>query len=430
VGYEEYSCHLAFNFEAGICQHISMIIVGPGECEEAAIRRLVAEMLCLEHGARALKADLTPEPEPHAPWPILRVPPRTRRGVAYTIHYRPSVGVVYTDVPFDQFTAAVLPLLHAAGVAHLLRFRAVEATMGVTIRAEPQLPPTTVIRSSGNWPSIRGNKSCARLIFRHTGIMAGIPYFSTRAAFMWVIEPTHQVSQTEGSSLGVLNAGVAGIVYDRRIPGLARSLDPGPLRFQTVLPPKLNGLRLACPLVHGGGTLTYGGHAAPFSNTEAWSALPLETSPDLDRKNARCICCAAPVGGKAVVLRRICGPTDNHGGPVWSSARVPLSPRELICGICWMQLPPGCVEHLGALAYQTTLPWSQAGACDTGSALATLLAGTPTPTHVPGVVRVTTAAGDILLIGNNLDAHRLAIWAAGGNIPTIEGVDIIEARPA
>ena len=220
--------------------------------DPAAERRLVCEMLCLEHGARAVGPDdpRVAAPLPHAPWPVVQAG-------ATTLHYRPALGVVfYTAGPgFDitRFVHRVAGLLADASADHLRGPRAVASSFATTARACARVPARPRAATSTNQYENARQLSLElrddvapdaqflrQLTYCHAGhsnpdftlgldhsIFTGftlnsIPVISRRAVFTWVFLPatvlltglsSHEASQRFDMT-NTVNAVVAGLLYD------------------------------------------------------------------------------------------------------------------------------------------------------------------------------------------------------------------------
>lgn len=267
-----------------------MRILRPTDGHEASVRRLHRLMLNYERGALAFDAAGAPLPPPHAPFPLIVVPPLTERGFACHVHMKPAVGFVfYTPRPglsprklAEELGKAFEAEAGAGGDAHLLgqttiaaspfavirqRSRAVPGTAligprapfqqavpadagGVTIPARllqwtPGCADCWVRGRIGNWQSDDTWENSALDV---------IPHFSARARFTWYIMPVAvALSRSETVSLPIhLNALVASIVYDAALCSILEEgvdhyrLDVGDFSCRP-LPAELEPLMCAAP---------------------------------------------------------------------------------------------------------------------------------------------------------------------------------------
>ena len=210
------------------------------EARLAAETRLAAEMLCLEHGARAVGPDLQALPAPHAPWPVVEIPPLTAGGSACHVHYKPSVGVVYYTEGAGFCIASLVARLAAAiarssrGYAHLCDdSRAVAsapATVGLLrsrcrVSREYVTGPAAEIASE-RLPA-RAHVPARLLTWTPLNDLDCPLYYSSRVAFTWVFMPVTVAIAAEGrpfNSMEAVNAAVSAVFYDD---GRASSLADG-----------------------------------------------------------------------------------------------------------------------------------------------------------------------------------------------------------
>jgi hypothetical protein len=373
----------------------------------ADLARLAAEMLCLEHGARAVGPDLQLLPAPHAPWPVVTLPPVTTGGAPCGVHWRPTVGVVYYALAGRDRVADLVADLSArldrAGDAHLRGGRAVAAT------------PSTVLRHRGRIAgghAIAGPRKCYRkaaaradradlparlLLWTPPDDHEPPPHYSIRAAFTWVFMPVIaalEISRAGFDSAAAVNAVVSAVFYDgARISRLADgggALALAVADFGAVDPPPFlaapaAGRPLAPPggafVVDRGGRLTYVGRALSLTVAEARRVWP----PDLllrralaaeawappsilmtggarragpEDRDFQCLSCAAPLGGAAVVVRGArAARHGQHGNLMFRAAAAPgkllagvaedgrdADAGVLMCPFCWNSLEaPECL---------------------------------------------------------------------------------------
>ncbi len=397
---------------------------GP-EGRERAERRLAAAMLNVEHAALVYGDDLEPRPPPHAPWPVVVVPPLTARGLPVEAHYRAAVGVVfYTEG--EGFRVAELArrlgaALGAAGDAHLRAHRAVGATPAAVLRRRGAVAGGT--RVVGPRPHFRkvearddgGAGLPARiLMWPGRGQYKLPPHYSLRAAFTWVfMEVPAAFEVGELGDMAAVNAMVASVLYDDAL--LARAEDGAEVfrlgAADFTPPPAPAGLDggggvpgLGGDLLGAGegglvvdpGTaaLAYVGRPRSLRVAGAWPpagwrrvagaagirAAPWDPAGLLLRAPGafQCCACAAPIGGLALVIRGARAPVRSEhrvwaycalerGEPLLGGAAPAAGPDPglLLCFVCFAALErPECLTaHLGARLEATAVPLTQAEAC-------------------------------------------------------------------
>ena len=434
-----------------------------GEDAGGLERRLIAEMLCLEHGARAVGPDGRPLPAPHEPWPTVTLRPVTAEGVACMVHLAPTVGVVYHMLEPGRvagLVARVSSELERAGDAHLCGPRAVAAT------------PSTVLRHKGRrivgQHMIVGPRKCytkagdpaddlpTRLLqWTPADDYRLPPHHSIRAAFTWVfmsVGAALAAGENGFDSMSTVNATVAAILYDAvgasNVPDGGEVSPLGVGHFDAApLPSALQPLAEAqrppgVILIDPAGALLYVGHTMnlhlragrgvwpPAANVtllpaEAWAPETLARcgggrwTPE--SRDIQCVSCAAPLGGVVVVVRgpHTAGP-GGHNGCEWrygghaapGSALLDDGAGVTLCPFCWNALKtPVCLTaHLGASVTHTVVPYTQAeaaAACPGYEALAPLLAGVAAPlAGAPGAFVVTLADGArVVLACKKLGRH-------------------------
>ena len=430
-----------------------MRVLKPVGCEDAAglERRLIAEMLCLEHGARAVGPDGRPLPAPHEPWPTVTLRPVTAGGVACTVHLSPTVGVVYHMLEPGRVAELVTRIsseLERAGDAHLCGARAVAAT------------PSTVLRHKGRRIAGRHMIVGPRKCYTKAGDPADDlptrllqwtpaddyrlpPHHSIRAAFTWVFMSVGAaLAAGEGGfdSMSTVNATVAAILYDGAgISNVPDGEEVSPLgvgHFDAApLPSALRPFAESQQrppgviLIDPAGALLYVGHTMnlhlragrgvwpPAANVallpaEAWAPETLASRGggrwSVWSRDLQCVSCAAPLGGGVVIVRgaRTAGP-GGHNSCEWrygghappGTVLVDDGGGVALCVFCWNALKtPACLTaHLDASVAHTVVPYTQAetaAACPEYKALAPLLAGVAAPlAGAPGAFVVTLADG-------------------------------------
>jgi hypothetical protein len=319
--------------------------------------RLIAEMLCLEHGARAFGPDGKPLPEPHEPWPIVKLHPITATGIPSIIHYRPTVAVVYYTLLPKSSPRALMERLAAAleraGDAHLRGYRAVAATPATVLRQKGRVNGGTVIVGARKCVKKRNAEKAgypARLLQLAAPDDGPPPHYSIGAGFTWVFMPITAalaIGAANFESMPAVNATLSAVYYDEsQISTIPDGSDVARLTigdFGAGDPPLFLGdaeaLRTQAGRAHheivpeGGavlidldGRLTFVGrlltlHLKPGQGawppgrgleqlpTEAWApktVLRLSARPggaDETSRDFQCVNCAAPLGGAVAVIR-------------------------------------------------------------------------------------------------------------------------------
>jgi hypothetical protein len=421
----------------------------PGLSRAEAERRVALEMLCLEHGARAVGPDLGLLPPPHAPWPTVDLPPVTGKGAACQVLYRPTVGLVYyTLAPGDTLDGCVARLaaeLEGApcGDAHLRAARAAAATPATVLRHAGRVVGGHAFAAGRQQYKMRlaADKAGAMpsRLFQWTPEGVSIPpeHYSIRAAFTWVFMPATaalEVCADGFSSMAAVNAALASIYYDGAglcaLPDGAVTFRLTPGDFKAI--ELLAGPRGADILPHGGALLVTPGGALAFVGRDtclqapvggrrptwppgqtmaALAAEPWAPAGLLLRGGARataasrdfrCLSCDAPLGGEVVVVRAPRAPAANYhrewyncdGCAAGDALLASDDGGLLLCAHCWDGLEPCLAEHLRARLSRTTIPYAQAeaAAAQGYATLAEILGGRATPL-APGAYVVAPAHG-------------------------------------
>ena len=437
-----------------------------GTCET----QLAAEMLCLEHGARAVGPDLAPLPPPHAPWPLIAIPPATKAAVPYSVHYRPAVGVVFYTRPANFDVAAFVHRIRAllgASDAHLRGYRACAASPAAVLRykgraregastiiAGPRAPPTKLPRV-GVVP--------ARLLVFTPPDHAVVPrHWSVAAVFTWVFMPIEVAlkASLEGySSAANANALVAGLVFDAaailgaaRVPrdvdtitptdlgcaSLPAGFDPAPILL-------LCGPRAPGALVIDGATVTFAGSYRNMRRQSAQDAarhaLGVAALPVMPWNEAlaagdgrdTCIICHVPLAGAVVVARQMRSAPNVHNRmfPPGYTVGTDLNATVAFCRFCCPPLE--CLrDHMHGVCARAIVPRTLAEACAAYPAyapLAPLLTGVVRA--VPNVANAysleTKTYGEIVLAGGTLGAFPTVACPAIGalRLPAFPQLNLI-----
>ncbi len=435
-----------------------------GTCET----QLAAEMLCLEHGARAVGPDLAPLPPPHAPWPLIAIPPATKAAVPYSVHYRPAVGIVFYTRPagFDvsAFVHRVRALLARASDAHLRGYRACAASPAAVLRykgraregastiiAGPRAPPVKLPRAGGVVP--------ARLLLFTPPDHIVIPrHWSVAAVFTWVFMPIEVAlkASLEGySGAANANALVAGLVFDAAsilgAPLAPRDIDtltptdlgcvPLPAGFDPAPILQLCGPRAPGALVIDGATVTFAGsyrnmrrQSAQDTATRALEIAVLPVMPWDEVKAAdTCVICHVPLAGTVVVARQMRSAPNLHN-QMFPPGYVVGQELNVAVAFCRFCCPPmECLRvHMGGACVRAVVPRTLAEACAAYPAyapLAPLLTGV---VHViPNVANAysleTKTYGEIVLAGGALGAFpTIACPAVGAlRLPAFSQLNLI-----
>jgi hypothetical protein len=393
----------------------------------AAETRLVAAMYNMEHAAIVCDDKLAPLPAPHKLWPTVAVPPVTELGLPSTVHYKPSLAVVYHELgeaEVVRFVARVSAAVDALGDAHLRGHRAAMATPAVVIRhtgraiggsikaevAEPfrlRLVESELPSRMYLWVNPAAPPSYT----------TPPPHFSARAVFTWVFLPVARALDIrQFVCLDAVNAMVASVLFDSV--GMCRHPDaaeifkltmedfvhsqigalPKTLDFTRVAESQSAGTRrrpgnTAALLVKRDGSIELVGHylnlrrpAAAHSRAALpalkWNPRQIATpGAKTNLPGHQCCSCAVPVSGPAVVFAGAKIPVraegvhrepyayyrmpGESGDEILPETKHPASKRFLLCLRCWNHLDsPRCLTgHLGAKAWAVTVPLTQAEAC-------------------------------------------------------------------
>jgi hypothetical protein len=363
-----------------------MRVIKPTETDAdrfVAESRLVAEMLCLEHGARAFGPDGQRLPEPHEPWPIVKLRPITATGVPSIIHYRPTVAVMYYTLspgssPRDLI-GRLAAALERAGDAHLRGYRAVAATPSTVLRQKGRVIGGTVIVGTRKCVKKRNAEKSgypARLLQLAPDDELP-PHYSIGAGFTWVFMPITAalaIGAANFESMPAVNATLSAVYYDES--QISTIPDGGDVARLTIGdfgagdPPlflsNAEALRMQAGRDHheivpfGGavlidldGCLTFVGrllnlHLKPGQgawppgrgleelSTEAWApetVLRLSARPGGANEMSRdfqCVNCAAPLGGAVAVIRAPRAPEFGRGIHYREWSYIPAAPNSLL----------------------------------------------------------------------------------------------------
>jgi len=461
-----------------------MKVVKPVDGRVAAERRLAQQMLWLEHGGVSHGLDLVPLPAPHEPYPLIKLPPQTARGLAATIHYRPTVGVVYYTASegfaVRPFVESISALLAAAGEAHLKdRPRTVAASPSAVLRHRGRVRgghllvgPRKCYRKPEKVKG-RGDYPARLLMWTPPSELEPPPHYSVRAAFTWVFMPvTAALAIGTGPfwSMAALNATIAAVFYDGGL--LCRHPDGATLErlklaeFGFPRPPAAvaaeggpaaaGGSRTGALLLTaegaGGRRLVFVGQhlclRAPPRSPAGCPLVAFDPEGLLCRGPApQCWACDAPVGGEALVVHAPRAPpagAHRHWCFPALPAGAPLLPEEaagkglLLCLHCWGALDsPACLtEHMQARVSRTVVPLSQAeacAACPGYAGIAPLLEGLAAPVPgVPGAFSVDVGGEAVVLAGERLGAYPALTVPelAALRLPIIAGLRLAEERGA
>lgn len=189
---------------------------------DAATLRVVAHMLNIEAGAVAYVVEdgrIAAAAPPHAPWPLVVVPPVTTEGRPWHVHYRASTGVVYhtanqLEEPalFDQLTA----LLAAAPAGHLAAPRAAFGTTTAVVRLGWHGPEST-----GETEKAIGLRRAERAALARRSLVRvnrpnAISHVSKTGPFVWYFAPVSVAATMCECNMTppVVNALVAAVIYD------------------------------------------------------------------------------------------------------------------------------------------------------------------------------------------------------------------------
>lgn len=445
----------------------------------AALSRLVAAMLNMERGAReysVVEGAVERAAPPYSPWPLQEVPALTTRGAVCHVHYRPACGVIY-------YSGGAGPLALAEQLAARLDEWPLDHLMGARATA---LSPTAVLRSSGECASktvvtgprdpfrkplppgaARTNRPARLLLVAMPDDRSAPPLYSTRAVFTWVFLPLSAVfviGKKPTLSAASMNALIAGIVFDEsRVLLCPDGFEAVPLSPDTVRcapaiadwssaegrPPGFAGFskNYALLLNKSSGLETYhityiGDYRALISSRHVVSSrraarrayTTMETAPwpngvvgcmDGARCSA-CVCCAAPLGGDAILIVDPRNPYSQFPLRTQLEALRALPERAqlahpslgapttvLICEHCWSMIdqPMEAFSRMLVEPRRVTIPWTQA---DAASALG--LAGLA---NLLGSPAVRVAAG----------AYAVTLRNNGGNFRT-DAVNIVLAGAA
>jgi len=465
----------------------------------AALSRLVAAMLNMERGAReysAVEGAVERVALPHPPWPLQEVPALTTRGATCHVHYRPACGMIY-------YSGGAGPLALAEQLAARLDEWPADHLTGARATA---LSPTAILRSSGECTTktvvtgprapfrkplppgaARANRPARLLLVAMPDDRSTPPLYSTRAVFTWVFLPMSAVfaiGKRPTLDAASMNALVAGIVIDgsRMLTCLdgfeSVTISPDAIRTPPNIadwssaegrPPAFAGFskNYALLLNKSSGSETYrityiGDYRAVVSSRHVVSSrraarrmyTAMETAPwpncvvgcvDGARRSA-CVCCAAPLGGDAILITDPRNPYNQFplrtqlealrslaaGAPLaHPSLGAPTS--VLICEHCWSMIdqPMEAFSRMLVEPRRVTIPWTQADAASAlGLAGLANLLGSPAVRNAAGAYTVSICAGgdavNIVLAGATLGPWPMVDYPGKIIDHVVTGVNIID----
>lgn len=108
------------------------------ETKDTMTNRIAASMICLEAGAEIVDDTGERIAGPHKKYPMIAVPPTTKKGVGFSVHYKPSVGILFYSATHDfdlkKFVTRVSDRMHSIGDSHLNTSRAISAAPCAILR--------------------------------------------------------------------------------------------------------------------------------------------------------------------------------------------------------------------------------------------------------------------------------------------------------
>jgi len=210
-----------------------MKIIKHLESESAndATYRLISEMLCLEHAARAthvVGSTIEVLPYPHDPYPLINLKTITTQGLPYNVHYRPTVGIVYytqsKNFNINNLATTVGRELDKFGYKHFQTYRSVAATSTTILRHKGHFNDKTRILGPTQYLNITNSVDIkilpARVILWlpiDNYELRPPPYYSSIAAFTWIFMPVRtaiMINERGFNSMHEVNAIISAILYD------------------------------------------------------------------------------------------------------------------------------------------------------------------------------------------------------------------------
>jgi hypothetical protein len=185
--------------------------------------RVVALMLNIEAGADVYHVSggrVATRPPPHAPWPLVEVPPVTADGRPWHVHYRASAGVVYHTAVDAREEAAVYErlaaLLAAADAGHLAAPRAAFGTTTAVVRLDWHGPEAAGVTNQAVLARRDGRRALAQRAFVRANRPAAVSHVSKSGPFTWYFAPVSIAVSLSGGSMTppAVNALVASVIYD------------------------------------------------------------------------------------------------------------------------------------------------------------------------------------------------------------------------
>jgi hypothetical protein len=398
-------------------------------------RRLAAFMFCVENGARVVDDDGKALKAPHAPFPEIKVDPRTEQGLPVIVTYKPAVGIIFYSAG-SGFSARALAArlrdqMDVYGDAHLRGHRSVAVTPCATLRHKPHVVPGTELVGPRvpyqKRPAEDAKEVSARSILFTPPDYCDIPsHVGYRSVFTWIIMNGAPSIGLKMTSMADFNAVVASAFYDTAgilSPSLEDGSDtmsvtaedlslpqpPDDIRDALSTPRKGNEALLIdrrtgiITVVGDANTLTMRRPADLPRLDEKWGSSP---NANIDLKELSCLVCGVPLYGDVVLIKAPLEPRQAADIDAWPPVDMILQPganilggrSAAICRFCYQVIPECAINHLRCTLVRSKIQRDQAAALrgsDLQHLVPVVTAGQAVP--VPGTVGVFSVGEKFLI---------------------------------
>ncbi|MDE2100346.1 MAG: hypothetical protein KGL39_24050 [Patescibacteria group bacterium] len=278
-----------------------------------SIARIAAAMFAIESGGA------------HGKGVEITIPPLTTAGVAYTVNFRPTVGLIlYTagrGFSADKLASDLRAAIDQLGIAHLKGFRATDVTPCATLLKDVAVVPTTIVRGRDDAKNDDSPPFARQFIVEPVNARALPSYKSTGAAFTWhIMSSIAAMVDAKCSSMRAFNAHHASVIYDfgdflpagpvSEIKATDVAIPAAPTEIVDALGNQhrwftaLNGI-----VVMDDGSITVTGSAEFTTIPRAQLPAEFKEWKELRTINSEldyphCLTCEAPLSGDIVVIMR------------------------------------------------------------------------------------------------------------------------------
>lgn len=357
------------------------------------LKRLAYTMFNMENGALLLNGEGQNLPKPYSLFPTIDIPPETKRGLPFKVHYEPTVSIVFyiahKGFNLKKTIEKLRAILDPLGYEHLQKYKYTMTSPGAILLQRGNVESKTVIETVQI--NIRKEKKeaiCpARILLDSESIY--IPsHIGNKAVHTWYFISAATAINLQVTSMETFNAALSSIIYDPKCiispqkklrSGLfaelpIHSLSPKLLRLPK-LPDELAHLS-SYDRQHSREAIVINGEtkkitivandsfAAYRENPTTSFTLKWEKIPVINRNS--CLLCHIPLWGKVMV---IFNPRESQEAVKFEDGRLisPTFPGVYLmhnqgvafCHYCSLRIPK-CVEtHLNCKLISSTVQKTQ-----------------------------------------------------------------------